>query len=412
MHYNFYFDETFHDRAITLNEYGNINVLDPSKNDSYIGVFWGIPNTHLSTAKRMLSRFEERQKKSFGMNGFQELKSTNIAKKNFQYGIKSFNIKTKEFYSDLFSVLLRINPVIQIDFISKIEFYLRKVFEDTNFDFYMNRDAFYYSLTKFFIIYGNTELMNSLYQVKDKETSLVFKNILMSQIKLLIEAIDDIDRKILEKSAFERIYSILNDIDVIMHFENKYDFDYSPNFDGLIRLLNELGISEKNINLIIDDEEKTFWTAKQYAFKEVKKQKSQNSIQLRLSDWISGFIGRIVYSLFNDSNMKEDKVYDFSKISENDLETKRILSKEWFEISEEDFKLYNMVYKVLIVNQNHYWSAMTLSYSDQTIMFYCLLRYFSSYKSYTEFCGISSALHSEYYNYSCCKELLRYYSEM
>ena len=61
MHYNFYFDETFHDRAITLYEHGQINVLDLSKNDCYIGVFFGVPNTQLSTVKKILSKFEDRQ---------------------------------------------------------------------------------------------------------------------------------------------------------------------------------------------------------------------------------------------------------------------------------------------------------------------------------------------------------------
>ena len=412
MHYNFYFDETFHDRAITLNEYGEINVLDTSKNDSYIGVFWGVPNTQLSSVKKMLSKFEDKQKESYGLHDSQELKSTTIGKKNFEYGIKSFNEKTKEFYIDLFSVLLKIKPIIQIDVISKIEFFLRKILGATRFPYYTNVNALYYSLTKFFIIYGNSELLGALYQVSDKESSEDFIKLLISQIKVLLEAIDGIERKTVEINAYQEIYFILKNTDIAMRFDNKCVFDYSPNFDGLIHLLNEIGISETNINLVIDEEEKTFQTAKNYLFKDVKKQKSHNSIQLRLSDWISGFVGRIMYSLFNDAGMKEDAVSDFNRIKDNDLVTKRIISKEWFEITKDDFKLYNLVYKVLIVNQEHHWSTMTMSFCDQTAMFYSLLRYFASYESYSEFCKVSSSMHSEYYNSCCCEELLRIYSEM
>ena len=41
MYYNFYFDETFHDRKITIDSDGNLNIFEEEKNDSYIGVFWG-----------------------------------------------------------------------------------------------------------------------------------------------------------------------------------------------------------------------------------------------------------------------------------------------------------------------------------------------------------------------------------
>lgn len=412
MHYNFYFDETFHDRAITLYERGEINVLDSSKNDCYIGVFLGVPNTQLSTVKKILSKFEDRQKESYGLQDSQEFKSTTIGKKNFEFGIKSFNEKAKEFYTDLFNALMRIKPIIQIDSISKIEFYLRRIFGETHFPDYTNIDALYYSLTKFFIMYGNSELFSALYQVSDKSSSEKFIKLLISQIKLLLEAIDGIERKMVEIRAYQEIYFVLKNTDIAMRFDNKCTFDYSPNFDGLIYLLNEIGVSETNINLIIDEEEKTYQTAKKYMFKNVKMQKSHNSIQLRLSDWISGFIGRIMYSLFNDAGMKEDEVSDFSRIKDNDLVTKRLLSKEWFEITEKDFKLYNLIYEVLIVNQQHYWSTMTTSFCDQTAMFYSLLRYYASYKSYTEFCEVSSSKHSEYYNSCCCEELLRVYSNM
>ena len=80
MHYNFYFDESFHDRAVTLSPDGILNILDSNKNDSYIGVFWGCSNTKASKSLRLLLNFEERQRQSFGLANENELKSTNISK--------------------------------------------------------------------------------------------------------------------------------------------------------------------------------------------------------------------------------------------------------------------------------------------------------------------------------------------
>lgn len=412
MHYNFYFDESFHDRAITLKVDGTLNVLDSDKNDNYIGVFWGCPNTKLSRVIKLLSEFEDRQRKNFGLPIGKELKSTNIAKDHFKYGIKSFNKNTKEFYCDLFSTMIKIQPIIQIETISKLEYFIREVFRHTDLPDVVNSNSFYYSLTKFFLVYHNPEILEALYRVNNEETANDFKRLLLTQIDMLLQTIHGIERKIREENAYSEIYAILSNIDITIQNENKYYFDYSPNFHGLINLLNETGLSETKVNLTIDQEEKTFRTAQKFPFSSVKQQKSHNSVQLRLSDWISGFIGRMMYALVNDSGMTEDKVVDFNLISENDLTTKRILSEEWFEIKKEDLELYHLIYNALVVKQEHYWTTMTMSYCDQTVMFYSLLRYFASYKSYEEFSKIAPPMHSEYYNSCCCMELERYYKNI
>ena len=38
--YNFYFDETYHDKAITLSD-SKLNILADNILDDYIGFFWG-----------------------------------------------------------------------------------------------------------------------------------------------------------------------------------------------------------------------------------------------------------------------------------------------------------------------------------------------------------------------------------
>lgn len=412
MHYNFYFDESFHDRAVTLSSDGVLNVLDSNKNDSYIGVFWGCSNTKASKALKLLLNFEKRQRQSFGLPKDKELKSTNISKEHFIHGIKSFRDKTYFFYKDLFETMLTIEPIIQIELISKVEFYIRELFKETEFPIWVKPDSFYYSLVKFFLIYSNKELLKNLYLVNDKESAQEFKSLLLCQIKKLLEAIDGIERKTKEKIAYEEVCTILENVEIMINPDNKYTFNYSPNFDGLIRLIDEIEISSKKVNLTIDREEKTFMTALQFPFNTVKQQESINSVQLRFSDWISGFIGRMMYALLNDKNMKEDTVEDFNIIKNNDLTTKRILSDEWFNLTKKDFELYHLIYDALIVNHQHYWTTMTLSYCDQTIMFYGLLRYMASYKTYDDFCRVRKEMHSEYYNACCCNELEQHYKKI
>ena len=411
LHYNFYFDESFHDRAITLSSEGILNVLDESKNDSYIGVFWGCKNTESSRALRLLSQFEMRQRKNFGLPNDKELKSTNISKNHFEVGLRSFNKNTLVFYTDLFQTIKTLKPIIQIEAISKVEYYLRCLLNNTEFPYWVDSKAFFYSLTKFFIVYHNSQLLQALYSVVDSESAAKFKDLLLEQISILLDAIKGIPRKSKEESAYREIYMILASLDIELKDGKHCDFDYSPNFNGLINLLTEIDIPFQKVNLAIDQEEKTYQTALRYSFNSVKQQKSHNSVYIRLSDWISGFIGRMMFALSNDCGMQEDKVDHFEDIKKNDLTSKRILSSKWFDIDKDRFDLYHLIYDTLLVQQEHYWTTMTMSYCDQVVMFYTLIRYFAGYHSYADYCRVESKMHSEYYNASCCNELMRCYGE-
>ena len=39
--YTFYFDESFHDRKLLVNDKGQINALREDAIENYVGVFWG-----------------------------------------------------------------------------------------------------------------------------------------------------------------------------------------------------------------------------------------------------------------------------------------------------------------------------------------------------------------------------------
>lgn len=411
--YVFYFDESFHDRKILVNENGKFNVMADNSLDSYIGVFWGCKQEELSANTLMLKRFEERQKQRFGLRQEQELKSTIIRPKNYKYGIRSFNKTTMEFYWDLFEVLDAINPIIQINAISKVEYFLRRTFENVTMPFIysFNEPAFYYTLTKFMITYHNTELLNALYNITDTASLEKFIDLLLFNLRCILDAIYGIERKGQEIIAFEQLYKILSGAELAINIAKKFDFAYFVNFEGLQRLFEEKDIDICKVELVLDQEEKTFVSATQYPFLLVKQDDSKENIHLRLSDLLSGFIGHIMRAIICDENIAEDVVVDVRKIKENDLERKRLLSTEWFNLSEEQFDLYKKLYEVLIVPHQEYWTCMTLSYNDQVMTFFTLIRYISSYKDYDRFKQTSVELHAEYYNNACLIELKRRFNE-
>jgi len=128
-----------------------------------------------------------------------------------------------------------------------------------------------------------------------------------------------------------------------------------------------------------------------------------------LSDFLSGFIGRLIYAMENDPKMSEDEVTDIDLLKNNDLETKRILSPSWFDITKERFDLYRLICKVMVKKQNYYWSYMTVCYFDQVIAFVSLLTYFERYPNYEIYSKTNPFMHAEKYNAFNCMYLIEFY---
>lgn len=412
--YTFYFDESFHDRKFRINETGQFNILREDALDSYIGAFWGCPTSELTSNRKLIQKFENRQKIQYGLTNEQELKSNVISKKNFKYGIRSFNKVTMTFYKELFELLDMLNPVIQVNIISKMELYLRLAFKGFRYlgcD-ELKENSFFYTLTKFMITYHNEELLKALYAVDDYNSMVAFKELLQYNFECIIKEIKGLERKQMELVAFRNILNVLNHSVIDELPEKEYEFLYFMNFEGLCSLLEEKNIDMEFVNIVIDEEERTYSASQNYRFQNIKCGKSHEIIELRLADWIASFIGRMIYGLYNDEGVGEDSVTNIRKIGENDLESKRILSEKWFDIDIEQFELYHLIYDVLIVGHTEYWTAMTMSYNDQCLSFYTLLRYFSTYDDYEKYRKIDAKLHSEYYDSACCIELEHSYQDL
>lgn len=262
------------------------------------------------------------------------------------------------------------------------------------------------------IVYKHDELITALYNAKNSSDIEELRKRLINTLDIIIEATHNIPRKERELIAFSQLRRILTDSKLNISINTKLDFRYFPNFDGLCSLLQEIEIKPQKIKLVIDDEEKTFIEAQRYSFGKTKQANSKNVIQLHLSDFISGFIGRMMYAISNDKSMVEDSIADIRNIYENDLESKRLLSPQWFAVTDEQFELYRLVYKALIGMHQHYWTIQTMSYADQAVSFCSLLKHFAAYDDFAAYQRIEPEMHSEYFNARCCEELDSHYTHM
>lgn len=414
MKYIFYFDESFHDRVIKLTKTGELNTKVDNALDSYIGVFWGCKEDSLTEITDRINLFEEKYRSRFDLENNVELKSQFITKKNYNHGVRTFSKDTYDFYWDLFSLLIEVKPILQIEIISKMEYALRRLFDESFFS--RNKgiieSSFLYSLTKFYNVYHTKELVECLFNIHDQKTCYDFKKTLIRHLDTVLKATKDIERKKHEYLALKQLYRIINKSEIVFSTGDRFDFSYIPNFQGLSNLLLELAIPNEMVSVIIDNEEKTYKTAQRFDFYSVSQEDSKNSIQIRLADWISGFIGRMIYALQNDEKVLEDPIVNINDIENNDLSTKRLLSEEWFDIREKQYDLYILMFNTFITGHEYYWTTMTTIFSDNTIMFYALLRYFNSYGSFENYNCIDPLTHSERYNGLVVKELEDYYKRM
>ena len=254
--YTFYFDESFHDKKIRINENGQFNILREDALDNYIGVFWGCPTSDLVSNRKLVQKFENRQKIQYGLAEEQEFKSTVIAKKNFKYGIRSFNKDTMTFYKELFELIDILNPVIQVNMVSKMELYLRLAFKGLHYfgQGELLEKSFFYTLTKFMITYHNEELLKALYAVDNYRSMMKFKQLLQYNFECIIKEIKGIERKQQELVAYQNILYVLNHSIMDELPEKEYEFQYFINFEGLCNLLEEKNINMELVNIVIDEE--------------------------------------------------------------------------------------------------------------------------------------------------------------
>lgn len=413
LQYTCFFDESFHDRKIVVNQSGEINTIKNDGIDNYIGVFWGCKTFNLSENIGRIFEFESKYKKMLGLSDSKELKTTTFARKFYRYGVKSFSQIIFDFYNDFIVLLDQIAPIIQINSISKVEMFLRRIFHNNiqfSPNFEVNQNVFYYTITKFILTYQNKDMLQALYNASSREGIEKLRETLICHLRTIRRVTKEIERKELERRAYQQLIQVLRTFS-LKPIETKVDFSYVPNFEGLCNLLEEMHISPSSTNLILDKEDHTYSTALAYNFRSISQGASDQIIGIRVSDWLSGLIGRFIYAMRHDKSNMEDQIISINDLQYNDLSSKRLLSPEWFDLSEIQYQFYCKMYQTLIVRHQKYWTVLSLSYNE-AILFFAFIRYISYYPTYEEYQKVPLHLHPEYYNFKVCKELEDYYQQL
>ena len=335
--YNFYFDETYHDKAITLSD-SKLNILADNILDDYIGFFWGTREDKMPEILELFSQFETEQKKAFSILSEKELKSRSFSNNQFKYGVKSFSNVLLDFYTKLFDACIDQKLIFQMEIISKMEILVRRLFPDREWfrRNYFVYDVFVYSFSKMLVNYNHQELIDVLCRL-DGASNEECIDVLNKTVLNIIAAGENVARKGAEVHIYKQFLPIFNCPGLTINAVGIQKWIYFANFDGLCNLLKELSINPRRINLYIDKEDNTVAAAQAYPFKLAIGVESKENIGVRVSDWLVGFIGKMIWGLIHDPQVVEEKVEDIEAIKTPDFSRRRLINSNWFDLNKKQF---------------------------------------------------------------------------
>lgn len=393
--YKFYYDEAFHTRKITTKN-DVINIYKEDTSDIYVGVFIGFTNDYESEFISKMSEFEKNHKIEYGLSENQELKGTTIGKKNFKFGIASFNDKSLKFYRDYFN-LLDENTHIQLSMLSKTCYVVSKVFDKLQPQFRISRPAFIYSITKMLNNYRCNDLYIKLFDSAEKIDVEDIISHLKLYLRELVSKGSTADRKIQEVENYKQLLFILETSQVVLETSEKYTWNYDDVFKGFNSYIRDEKISPNNIELLLDQENNTAESAKRIGrYFSVEECKSHNEMGIRAADILSNFIGRTVWWLTED--LHEPKLKTIKDINSYDFKKRSLLSTNWFDLTLEKYQLYKSLMNVIIVQRNNYWTICNDEFFDYSGLLVSLILYVGGHESYDEFISVALEDHTEYFN--------------
>lgn len=384
--YRFYYDESEHSRKINLNTVNAKNYYD-----NFIAVIVGWKVENEKSVFEKYAAFEEKytDRKSKG-----ELKSQTLKQNQFENGFASMNKSNVCFLTDFLSLF---DSDIEVYFavISKIEFIISQLFDGYKNSFFYDMDAMKYSIVKAILMYQPKEVIEGVFENTGElvATLKAFFEDRIEQNKV------NLSLKQSETKAFEEILNILYDIEDV----NTIEWDYDIAFWGFKQHLAEREIND--FTLAIDKEgenSNTLNAAKQVGFSTAIEVDSKHSIGVRISDMLAGLLSKLLKALHNSLRYNS---------SDEQLQ-KKILSKEWFLLSQEQLELYKKLYIIVCKLNNSWHKAFSGKYADDLIMLIALLNYMNKFSSATEIRKQNVNMQGEYFNSDVCKCLADYFTQM
>lgn len=357
MKYNFYYDETEHSRKITFNTVEAKNFYD-----EFIA---GIVGWSENSEKNIFEKYENFKNKYNHRMSSGEFKSRTFKQNQFNNGFASLNKENTNMISDFLSIFDE-DLYFYFFVASKLEYVIRQLFSTAENGAYFNVDAMVYSITKAINIYKPDDVIKSIYENNPKEFIRKLKAFLKERI--------EINRQNTELKSQEN--TIFNDIISTLEFvvsPKEYKWDYRPCFCGF-----DLYLSENNIKdycLIIDKEgeeykgNNTISAAKDFNFR-CRELNSKDCIGIQIADMLIGIMAKVIKSL--SIALHQDSCERIEK---------KILTKDWFIMSQEQMDIYKKLYKIIFQSHNSWHKTYSGIYADNFIAFLSLIEYINKFKT-------------------------------
>lgn len=390
--YYFFQDESFHDLKIT-EKGGELNFDHLDASPYFVNVFLGFSDEIYKDIKESYREWENDNKKYLGIKSEDEFKGESIKAKNFEFGLASMNLRYINFYSYLFDLLNQYDIIIQLSTTNKLELLISNVFAEyfaviENLIYQYDLPLIKYPLIKLIDRHRTSRLIKLLFDT-NADSKLVISEIGSILDRIITEQVHypHLSREVDTAKLFKEL---LNELSFTISALDSYNWDYSWSFDGLMELLNEINIPDKDIVLFLDGKswrtEGMFKAAvERFHFAEILREESENHVGIRIADFLSNFIGRIIRNL--DLDIRTANISNITYIDE-----------EWFNVRKEGFECYKLLGSVLRTRQNIYWTTQVGIYFDIAILFYKFIDYFCNFKDYETYRDISNREHTEKLN--------------
>jgi hypothetical protein len=399
--YHFYYDESFHDRKIS-NTLSGLNIHDGSKSDSYIGTFFGFNFQSRNEIIKILEEFELKYKKMFGLSLSNELKGTTISAKFYKYGIASLNGYALNMYKDLVKFLISQPVFVQVIIQSKTEYLVKQFLDEwiiDNFNVFFQNGfsipTFKYIFIKYLFHHRFPGILNELVNEKGFVSTSIIKMKIEEVFKSSLEITMKYERTKEQANAIQNMLKVLSKLEMSeKYIQMDYKWNYTQVFKGFNMFIKGANIKKENVSITIDVEGNTFAADEKECYGKLTQVKSNDDLGVRISDLISNFFGRIIYRLHLE--LKEPDVIDAKSLGVNDYSKRRHISKEWFQLTEQQYELYKDISRFLRKGSKNYWSFYDGVFFDSSMSIIGLVLYIGEgCIDYSEYKSISILEHSE-----------------
>lgn len=151
--YNFYYDESSHNRKINLDTVNAKNYYD---NFIVSVVGW-----KAEKEKDIFEKYETFESKYADRKSKGELKSQTLKQNQFKHGFASINKSNAVFLNDYFSVFNE-DTFLYLAITSKIEYIITQIFDDYENSFIFDADLMKYSIVKAILMYRPKEIFQKV----------------------------------------------------------------------------------------------------------------------------------------------------------------------------------------------------------------------------------------------------------